>query len=274
MSGSRPRRGGLVADRLLEPLRRFARRRRQGDEGRRGVPGDRLLVEQRQQSRHGRGLPRPWPAGDDGDPAQDGGRGGQWLQVIRVRRLGVRFGEQLLSPARSSVEVDVDHLGGRAAPGALCHGALVEPEPIQVQLRSRQVQGVAVPDERALRPLRRARPRGPATAARRCRSAGRGLRWRSPGWSAGRHTRGRAVAPGRRRRSRGRRPRRWRRRAVPARRATWTSEPARIPASLKARQAPGCPDGHGRVVAIEADTVRSRRSSPATPPGRRGRSVP
>ncbi len=96
-----------------------------------------------------RRLPRPWSAPDDGDPAQDGGRGGQRLQVVRVRRLGVRFGKQLREPSAQECQVDVDHLG--LGPGQeLCrHQALIEPKPIQVQVRSRQVQRVAIPDERA-----------------------------------------------------------------------------------------------------------------------------
>ena len=100
--GFRPSRGRLVAHRFLQPQRRLPRRRRQGDERRCGAVGDRLLVEQRQQAGHGRGLARPRSSGDDRDPAENGGRGGQRLQVVGILGLRVVLAEQRRQAARRS----------------------------------------------------------------------------------------------------------------------------------------------------------------------------
>ena len=147
----------------------------------------------------------------------------------------------VVRPARSSaMSTSITSLAGPAQ--ELCrHLPLVEPEAIQVQVRPRQPERLAVPDKLGSGSARRATSPGRARATRPGRSAGRCPCWRSGGSSAGRRTRGRAAAPGRRRRSRATTASS----SVPAscakRCAMWTSALSRSPAWLKARKLPDAP---------------------------------
>ncbi len=244
--------GGFVTDSFLEPQRCLPRRRRKGDERRCGAVSDRLLVEQSQQARHRRGLPRPWPASDDRNPAQNRGRGGQWLQVVRVRRLGVLFAEQLPQAGAQKRDVDVHHLFPSTRQEFFGHQAFVEPEAVQVQVRPSQVEGVAFPDDRALghfvEPCLRVWPR-------QCIDAGRQVEV-SAGCQSDRPQVDAHVAE----------PRRPGREGDPeadvlaagARELRQTARDVDVgggedPRLVEGAQDPGCPDDHGRVVAIEAD---------------------
>ena len=233
----------LVAHRFLQPQRRLARRRRQGDERRRGAPGDRLLIEQRQQPGHRRGLSRPRSSGDDRDPAENGGCGGQRLQVVGILRLRVDLAEQRRQAGAQERQVDVASPRSRPGPGALSPPVVRRARGGSGRGSTRTARAGCPARPAGSGSVRRATPRDRATAARRGRSAGRCPCWPSAGWSAGRRTRGRAAAPGRRRRSRGRRLR-----ASPStpascakRCAMWTSALSRIPARLKARRLPDAP---------------------------------
>ena len=140
----------LVAHRFFQPQRRLARRRRQGDERRGGALGERLLMEQRQQPGHGRGLSRPRPSGDDRDALENGGCSGQRLQVIGILRLRVDLAEQRRQAGAQERQVDVDHVAFGPGQEFCRHPSFVEPEAVQVEVRPRQPERAALPDQRAL----------------------------------------------------------------------------------------------------------------------------
>ena len=166
--------------------------------------------------RHGRGLPRPWSAGDHGDPAQDGGGGGQGL----LRWSGSSdSGSASVTRSRGltqKCQVDVDYLGLGPRQELGGDQAFIEPKSVQVQVGIRTGREGCHPPRAGSGPLRRAKLRVRAMAVCRCRSAGRGLRWRSLGCIYRSTHACPSTAPGRRRRSRARRPRRRRQRIVPA----------------------------------------------------------
>ena len=140
----------LVAHRFFQPQRRLARRRRQGDERRGGALGERLLMEQRQQPGHGRGLSRPRSSGDDRDAPENGGGSGQRLQVIGILRLRVDLAEQRRQAGAQERQVDVDHVALGPGQEFRRHPSFVEPEAVQVEVRPRQPERAALPDQRAL----------------------------------------------------------------------------------------------------------------------------
>ena len=138
-------RGRLGVHGLLEPGRRLAGRRGQGDERRRAGRG-RLLVEQGQDPGHRGRLAGARAAGDHRDPAQHGGGGGQALEVGAVDRR--RTAAPGPPPAgrrrrrRPGAAAAREQVGG--------HLALVGPVPVEVEGRPVEAQGPVVAHQRAL----------------------------------------------------------------------------------------------------------------------------
>ena len=217
---------------------RSARRARRAAAARPAAVG--LLVEQRDDARDGRRLAGAGSAGDDGEAAQHGGRGGE-----RAGGRRLVAGEQPCEAVGEHGRVDVAGAarcrarGGRRRPGAprassgrgraSCRrGAAAgssppsSPTATSGLAASRSIHALGV-RPRQRREVDRPRRRRPS----RCRGS-----WR------GRRRRGRAGARGRRAPPRAHLLVVLARRAPRAGSATWTSAAASTPASLKSRSSP------------------------------------
>ena len=141
-----PRR--LGAYRLFQAGCSLARGGSQCNEERGAALRHRLLLEQREDTGNGGGLARPRTAGDDRDSPEHRDRSSQGLEVSRVcasgagrEHPGQALGQQCLVDSVRRCGGQLEEIGR--------HLELVHPEPVQIQVRSREMQRTIVPDERA-----------------------------------------------------------------------------------------------------------------------------